>query len=365
MNIIFVSCLLGQSHSGLDTSVPRTIMYQEMVDSCLWVEANNIDLQNFHSIQAFNRMPATGLHLASFPQPFDKPDLVVFFGVYFLKYLLFANELKAQHIPYVIRPASSLTYQAQHNNAFLKKKIANLLLFNHFIKGANAIHYLTEEEKRDSGPKWNKHSFVLPNGITMPESRKATFSQIGIKAVSIGRIDIYHKGIDLLLKAIRRNQNTLRGASFSLKIFGPINKDAKKVSRMIAKYGINDIVSLCGEVSGAEKESAFLDSDLFILTSRFEGHPIALLEALSYGLPVAISPGTNMKQKVQQYDAGWCCGETTINSISNMLLTIIEERNSFASKGKQSIELAKTYNYSQIAEQFHGIAQGIVNNNYL
>ena len=336
MNILFFAHLFN-NHSGINKSVPGTITAQKAFDNCIKIEPSKT---NFASILKL----------------FNNADIVVFWGIYFPLHLLYAKILIARKIPYIIRPASSLTYQAQHNHAFLKKKVANYLFFNRFIKGASAIHYLTEDEQRDSGPKWNNHSFVLPNGINIPESRKKEFSQIGIKAVFIGRIDIYHKGIDLLLGAIQRIQHTLRESSFSLKIFGPIDKDAKKVSRMIAKYGINDIVSLCGEVSGAKKESAFLDSDLFILTSRFEGHPIALLEALSYGLPVAITPGTNMKQKVQQYDAGWCCDETTIDSICNMLLTIIEERNSFANKGKQSTELAKTYNYFMIAEQFHEIA---------
>lgn len=351
--------------SGLSWSVPNSINAQRKINNCFWLEANNVELDYSGSTNSSHKLSETGRHLSSFPYPFNKPDIVIFFGVYFPKYLSLAKQLKSKNIPYIIQPASSLTYQAQHNHALLKKKVANLLLFNRFIKGASAIHYLTEDERRDSGTKWNKHSFVLPNGISIPDKRKTEFSSTGINACFIGRIDIYQKGLDLLLEAMRKSQEKLREAHFSLKILGPIGHDTKKVALLIKKYNISDIVSLEGEVYGVDKVSVFLNSDIFVLTSRFEGHSIALLEALSYGLPVAITPGTNMKQKVQQYDAGWCCDETTIDSISNMLLTIIEEKSSFASKGKQSTELAKTYNYSQIAEQFHMIAQGIVKNNYL
>ena len=39
--------------------------------------------------------------------------------------------------------------------------------------------------------------------------------------------------------------------------------------------------------------------DLFIHTFRFEGHPIAVLEALSYGIPCLLTPGTNMAGEVE------------------------------------------------------------------
>lgn len=367
MTCLFLFPITHDIANGLNQAVPAMVSNQAIIDDCIAININNKEFLQGHK---FTLLYQTSIEyhkdfLNSLPTPFNKPDIVIFIGIYFPKYLLLGRELTTRSIPYIIQPASSLTYQAQHNHAFLKKKIANCLLFNHFIKGASAINYLTEDERKDSGTKWNKHSFVLPNGINIPDIRKTEFSATGIKACFIGRIDIYQKGLDLLLEAMSKIQEDLREAHYSLKIFGPINHDAKKVALLIKKYNINDLVSLEGEVSGAEKESAFMNSDLFVLTSRFEGHSIALLEALSYGLPVAITPGTNMKQQVQQYDAGWCCGETTIDSICNMLLTIIGERNSFASKGKQSIELAKTYNHSQIAEQFHMIAQGIVNNNYL
>lgn len=360
MTILFFSHLFERIPAGLSISVPGTILAQEIVDKCFWVETNNVEDFFSFSVKSFHKQIKVGHHIDLYPQPFNKPDIVVFFGVYLPIYLTFAKQLKSNNIPYIIRPASSLTCQAQHNHAFLKKKIANILLFNRFIKEASAIHYLTEDERRDSGTKWNKHSFVLPNGINIPDSRKTEFSTIGIKACYIGRIDLYQKGLDLLLKAIIIIQKQLRESNFCLRLFGPINHDAKKIASLIKKYNIRDIVSLKGEVSGADKESAFLSSDLFILTSRFEGHSIALLEALSYGLPVAIAPGTNMKEKVQQYDAGWYCDETNADSICRMLLDVINQRKQLPIKGSNALELAKTYNYSEIAKQFHKIASQII-----
>lgn len=364
MNILFISHLSGAKADGLNWAIPSTVENLAKVNSCLWINLTLDEMSHWKEITAFHKLMEFDLKTCfnTFHPLFKKPDIVVFYGIYFYQYINLFNNLKRHCIPFIIQPASSLTYQAQHNHAFLKKRIANFFIFNRFIKEASAIHYLTEDESRDSGTKWNKHSFVLPNGINIPASRKTEFSTTEIKACFIGRIDIYQKGLDLLLEAIKKIQEQLREASFSLKIFGPIDHDAKKIASLIKKYSISDIVSLEGEVSGQKKEAAFLNSDLFVLTSRFEGHSIALLEALSYGLPVAITPGTNMKQKVQQYDAGWCSEDTTVDGICEMLFVVIRERESFASKGQHSVELAKTYDYSEIANKLHNELKKTINN---
>lgn len=364
MNILYFSSLINSYSSGTSWSVPALIKAQEKVDNCFWIETNNSHLPAFLTVKCFHRISDTGHRLSRLPHPFNNPDIVVFVGVYSPLYLLISKELSILNVPYIIRPTGSLTFLAQHNHAFFKKKIANYLLFNRFVKNAEAIHYLTEDEQKDSGMKWNNYSYVLPNGINIPSKRKVSFSSDGIKAVFIGRIEVHQKGLDLLLEAVGRKKNVLKESGFSLKIYGPIDRGAKPIFELIKYYQISDIVSLYGEVTGENKESVLLDSDLFLLTSRFEGHSMALLEALSYGLPVATTPGANMKQKIRQYDAGWCSDETSVESICNMLLTIIRDTDSFATKGRNAIELAKTYNYDEIAKQFHEIAQDIVNGNY-
>ena len=44
---------------------------------------------------------------------------------------------------------------------------------------------------------------------------------------------------------------------------------------------------------------------MFVLTSRFEGQPVSLTEAFSYGLPVLVTPGTNFADIVSENRCGW------------------------------------------------------------
>jgi glycosyltransferase involved in cell wall biosynthesis len=60
-----------------------------------------------------------------------------------------------------------------------------------------------------------------------------------------------------------------------------------ELARRAALMGIEDSVRMLGYVSGDELDSAYRDSDLFVLPSYFaEGFPVAVMEAMGYGLPI-------------------------------------------------------------------------------
>ena len=91
-----------------------------------------------------------------------------------------------------------------------------------------------------------------------------------------------------------------------------------KSGAMINDYGINGLVHLRREVEGSEKESVLIGSDVFIQTSRFEGMPMGILEAMSYGIPVLITEGTTLGEYVKEYNGGGGCGyHLPINSETN------------------------------------------------
>ena len=78
-----------------------------------------------------------------------------------------------------------------------------------------------------------------------------------------------------------------------------------------------------------------LKNDVFIRTSRFEGLPLGILEALSLGLPCLVTKGTNLDELVNNYNAGWGVETTSkmvASAIKNAVLkehSLIEYINSF------------------------------------
>jgi len=362
MIILFVSNLSGDPSSGLTYSVPSRIKALECIDDVLWINLNDNTTDSWKEVNSFHMLNEYGnrISLALLPKPFNKPDVVVFEDFYYLKTLIFSYELRRKGIPYIIVPRSNLTYLAQHNKSWLKKKISNHLLFYRFAQKALCIQYLTDTEQINSSCKWNKKYIIVPNGITMPDKKKNSFSKDGIKSIFIGRLNAYHKGLDLLLEAIYNEKESLIAANFSLIIYGKKNRDFEKLKEMVCNYKLMDIISFGGEITGREKEEAILMSDLFIMTSRFEGHPMGLIEALSYGLPCIVSEGTNMAGEINDADAGWTC-EGNVRSIQNALLRAIREKDQYIIKSNNSLTLAKEYNWTKLAHRFHDEVKRLLN----
>lgn len=355
MNILYISHLSTNVAAGLNWSVPAGIKAQEKIDNCLWIDLYNNEMQHWHETKCFHQLREFGsrLHLNLLPPPFNHPDIVVFEGFYELREPIFASELRKNKIPYVIIPRGSLTYQAMNNHSKLKKRIAHFLFFDKYVTKATAIQYLTADEYRNSGDKWNKRHYILPNGFSTPQNTKISFNNNRIQAVFIGRLDMYHKGIDVLLDACNQIQEELRHANFKLCFYGPKKYDYELILQTIKKYRMQDFITMGGEITGKPKEDIILASDLFVLTSRFEGHPMGLIEALAYGVPALVTPGSNMANEIKAADAGWVCDDLSSEKIVYMLKKIISEKELYMAKSENAKELAKPYDWDKLAIKMH------------
>ena len=221
------------------------------------------------------------------------------------------------------------------------------------VEKSIAIEYLTKNEHEYSSRWKNKQYLIVPNGITLPEIKNKIFSSFCIKASFIGRLDVYHKGIDLLLEAISLVKKELRSVFFHLSIYGHNQNNSKEnINRIINDLCIADLVSVHDGVYGNEKIKVLRETDVFVHTSRFEGLPMSILEALSYGIPCLVTPGTNMDQIINKMDAGWN-SEFNSAAISNVLKKIVEEKNVWKNKSNNARKLASAYSWDVIAKNAH------------
>ena len=357
MIIIYITQLSGNMWAGPNNSVPAQILAQSKIDKVFWFNVNYVKKEQWESLPYFHNLADyPNKEISDFPKPYNKPDLVVFEGFYSHTFSKLVFEVLQKNIPYIIIPRCELTEKAQRQR-FIKKKVGNLLFGNKFAKKAKAIQYLTEQEYIDSGDEWNKRHIIIPNGI---HSKKTYYNEMisnktqnGLRGVYIGRIEIYQKGLDMLIEACSELQDSLRNANVTLQLYGPDRENSKnKLNDLIKVANIDDIISINNGVFGNEKEQIQLDADFFIMTSRFEGHPMGLIEALSYGLPCVVTKGTNMTKEIAEADAGWVA-ESNVESIKNTLINFINERDLLQSKGMNSIKLSEKYNWNRLAEKSH------------
>ena len=97
-----------------------------------------------------------------------------------------------------------------------------------------------------------------------------------------GRLSIYHKGIDILIKVI--NEVIKANTNIKFHIFGSGEDGQKLVKELSDKYPSN--VKYLGFISNDHVENEYLNASLYIMTSRIEAFPLVVLEAQAHGLPV-------------------------------------------------------------------------------
>ena len=354
MKIVFVSKLMATSAAGPNWSVPARIKAQADIDEVFWVNLDESIMPHWLETGLYHSLNDLGgkLSLDSLPKPFSSPDVVIFEVPFFPQYLRFASELRKRGVPYIIVPRCSFTRQALNNHSKWKKKIGGWLFFNKFFKGAKAIQYLTINELNDSTPFICPESFIIPNGITLPKRYIKEKKYDGLVGIYIGRIDIYHKGLDLLLNSIVKNIDFLRKNKVRFDIYGPENSDYFKLKNIVKTEGVEDIFCLKGEVSGKDKEVVLQNADFFIMTSRFEGQPMAMLEALAYGVPCIASDGTYMRKIIEEYNAGYGCNNCE-NSIGDAIKSLIINRDKLVEMRENACTVSSKYQWSEVAIELH------------
>ena len=362
MNVLYISHLTGAISEGPNYSVPAQVMAQTKYDDVFWWNLSEAKRESwlqsglFHGPEEFPE-----LRIGKLPKPFDRPDIVVFECFYYKEYALLARECRRKGIPYVIVPRSAFTRQGQSRHA-LKKLAGNALLFRRFAKRASAIHYLTDREYRDSGNKWNSRSFVIPNGFDIPPEPPAKPKRDAyLRGAYIGRFEPYQKGLDLLYDACIRIKGFLEEQRVVISLYGPERAGFKaKAAAIVEANGLGDILRIDERegIFGEEKSEVLRSADFFILTSRFEGLPMSMLEALCYRLPCVATGGTNMAELVERYRAGITC-DATAESIAAALKELCEKRAELEEMSQNALKLARLFDWSAIAGRCHAEYESI------
>lgn len=277
----------------------------------------------------------------------SNPDLVVFHGVFYKSIIIFSKFLLQQNIPYIIEMHGALSQQNMKKN-FWKKWFTRKLILNKVIRKASSIIYLNNQEYCNStATDYNNRSIIIPNGCDGIDEISNPMNDTP-EIVFIGRIDIHHKGLDYLIQALKLTTSNSFSVTAHFSLYGTgnqreidwLNKNLKDIS---------DIVDYKGPVYGEDKYNILRNADLMILTSRYEGFPMGILEALSHGVPVIVTPYTNVADIIETATAGWVTPLSPEDIANTINIAVTNYKKDPAYYRSNALFLSHRFNWNTIA----------------
>ena len=219
------------------------------------------------------------------------------------------------------------------------------------ITSANKVIVISHNIKDTVQKKYGRKSLeCIHNGVTLPEIVPAgnTLKKYGLeqgKYVFNACRFVPEKGLHDLIISYCRIENP----PFKLVIAGDADHKtgySEKIKKL-AKKSKN--VILTGFISGTPLKELYSNAGLFILPSYYEGLPIVLLEAMSYGLPVLVSNIPAHRELNLPQFRFFPAGD--VNKLSVKTVELFKRGISEEEREKQRIMIEKNYNWDRIAEQ--------------
>lgn len=131
-----------------------------------------------------------------------------------------------------------------------------------------------------------KHTAVIPNGVA-PELFDLPI-QTGDYILYLGRIDMYGKGLDLLIAAYEEFYRSYPGVKLVVAGDGR-DMEGLKSAVMGLPEGVRENIEIPGWVSGMKKSEIIRNASFVVCPSRHEVQPISILEAMACGKAVLVS----------------------------------------------------------------------------
>ena len=177
------------------------------------------------------------------------------------------------------------------------------------------------------------------------------------KLITVGRFH-QQKGYDYLSKVAIKVLS--RYPDWQWDIYGSGNDQIKQyLITELDKGGVLSRVHFKGNVKGTD--NIYPDHAIYVMTSRYEGLPLVLLEAKQYGLPiVSFNCPTGPAEIVLDKENGYLVDDYDINYMSEKIFTLIENENLRAQFAEKSMKDTEKFSKKKIIKQWEDLIEGMI-----
>jgi len=224
--------------------------------------------------------------------------------------------------------------------------------FSFFYSMSDKIIVNSLEFKKNIKKTLRLNSILIYNPIKIENKKKVLikyFSNFkGIKILSIGRLTDQKDQI-IILKSLKILVQ--KKLNFRFLLIGAGNK-GRELKNFVKKNNLSNYVRFAGFKVNAFKY--IRSSDLFILSSKFEGLPNVLIEAQVQGVPIISSNcSTGPKEILQNGRLGSLFKVGNYISLSKLILSFCKNKNSYLEKANLAKKFLYRYDYKKNLDKYY------------
>lgn len=235
-----------------------------------------------------------------------------------------------------------------------EQKLRRIVHYGHFIAMTRAIlaNFLKAGVPRKSISQ-------IPNGIEVAGSlHKATYRKELSSVIFVGNLGQQPaKGIDILLKAWVDVHARMPGAILQIVGEGPVDE----YQAYSTSIGLGHSVVFMGKRSDITK--LLIDADVFVLPSRREGMPNALMEAMLAGLPSIATDISGCQDLISNGLNGVLVAPVDINGLSAAIESLLNNAAEAERMGRAAREtMVNEFSLDRVAGLYKQLYQDLLDN---
>lgn len=172
--------------------------------------------------------------------------------------------------------------------------------------------------------------------------------------ISVGRLTP-QKGYDLLLKAWKIAQDKVDDWKLVIVGAGEEEKELVDLKEALAL----DRVEFAGHT--ADVEQYYKEAACYVMSSRYEGFPMVLLEAQSYALPViSFDCKTGPKELIDDEKNGYLVEDGNVDKLAETMMKFVKDKKKAEEISVYASERVKRYSIDSIIEQWTDVLENII-----
>jgi glycosyltransferase involved in cell wall biosynthesis len=277
-----------------------------------------------------------------------KPDIAISTFCKYSKYIYEINDGSKKIIERHFAKYKRAQYYAKLDKYCWGRLITHLYRKKdyHVIKHFDRFIVLTNEDKKS----WGNHLpniEVIENPLTFIPKEHAKLDNDTKKVIALGRLN-QQKQFEHLIEIW--SSVSRKHPDWKLSIFGNGEKE-RKLKRMISDMNLDKYVELNPATPDVEK--VLTESSIYVMTSKYEGFPLVLLEAMSCGLPaISYSCKCGPKEIIRNGEDGYLVPFNDKKEFIRKLDRLIENENLRKQMGQAASKNILRYSEEKIMQKW-------------